>query len=771
MSSKISLRLEIQGLRAVAVGLVLLFHIWPDAVAGGYVGVDVFFVISGFLIVGSLIREAEKTGGVSLGDFYARRVRRLLPAASLVLLFVLGGMLIWLPQARWSDTLVQIAASALYVENWYLAQASVDYLASENAPSPVQHYWSLSIEEQFYIVWPVVMIGALWLARRLNLNTRITVGSALSLIFIASFAASVSLTISEPEKAYFMTHTRAWELALGGLLAIWPLRVNLNDPVRALVCMIGLTAIVSSGLFYRSGLVAFPGYTALLPTVGAALVITAGDFRLGFFRGLNYAPLQYIGKISYSVYLWHWPIIVFYLAIGNEIGLVEGVALIGLSIVASHVSYHFVEEWFRYPKQLVESRTLAFGLASVFCIVGAVAIGSYSIGRHTNAPVVAAGNVESYPGPAALVDGAYVPSDIPLKPAPVQLLSDKSVVYESGCHQDQENSEASVCEFGDASGKITIAVVGSSHSVNWLPTLDLLGQKNGWKIRSITKSACSFDRQDSDSCNIWHDNLLSYLSENPVDLIFVAEIARETVNNRSAKLITDRWQRFADLGLEILTIRPTPHLSTDPGDCIPDRIEQCVLPRQEAERANSVAMAAQQVPGVHVVDMTDALCAKDTCGPVVGNIIVFRDRTHLTATYARALAPYLETEIANAFPGLLPFSEGAGNLATVSQPNTANMICGPVGQSKALSRNYLLVRTGKKISLRRGNWRDQTSSFEIWEGAIDDNTVTISGRYMEGNPTVKSVELIGTIQDGSLVAAGTRGPRTCSLTWSLPTTN
>ena len=209
---------EIQGLRAVAVGLVLLFHIWPAFMPGGYVGVDVFFVISGYLMTGLLVRSAMRDGSVSLIDFYSRRARRLLPAATTVLAASFLATFAFLPQTRWLETVPQIAASALYVQNWALARSAVDYLGAENAASPVQHYWSLSIEEQFYFIWPLVVIAALHFARRFGVSLRRTLLVALGLIFVGSLAASIYITAQDPARAYFVTHTRIWELALGGLL-------------------------------------------------------------------------------------------------------------------------------------------------------------------------------------------------------------------------------------------------------------------------------------------------------------------------------------------------------------------------------------------------------------------------------------------------------------------------------------------------------------------------------------------------------------------------
>ena len=771
MRSRFSLRGEIQGLRAVAVVLVLVFHVWPEAVPGGYVGVDVFFVISGYLIAGSLAREAERTGRISLREFYSRRIRRLLPAASLVLVYVLAGMFLWLPQAHWKDTLVQVAASAIYLENWYLAWSAVNYLASENTASPVQHYWSLSIEEQFYIVWPLMVVGVIWFSRKTGRAIKPLLGIAIALVFASSLAASVLSAFDPDPSTYFVTYTRAWELALGGLMAISLPQLDASKPVRIALCLTGLSAIFASALFYsaKDGPL-FPGYAALLPTLGAAMVILAGDIRWAHFRGLNLPPLRYLGDISYSIYLWHWPLIVFWLAQGNEIDFYWGSALIALTIAISHFSHRLVEERFRHLDRPLELQPFPIGVASTVLIVSAAVVAYLSIGK--NMPAIAAsvtGDIRQYPGPAALLENAYVPAGVPLVPPPSQLLEDRAIVYDSGCHQNQNESDIISCEFGDPNGKVSVAVVGSSHSVNWLPTLDILGKKNGWKITSITKSSCGFINSQSESCNKWHENVYQYISRNRVDVLFTVEFSSgETGQTRGDEgLIVKRWQRIAELNIKILTIRPIPALETSPADCLPNDAQRCVIPRAAAERQNTVAMAAEKVPGVHILDMTDAICAKDTCGPVVGNLIVYRDRHHLTATYARALAPYLEKALVKSFPGLLPIKDTGYELSLFEQ-RLATISCGSAGKgSKPILRNYMPMIEGKRIVLRRGDWQNELKDFEIWEGRIDGVAVIIGGHYREGGGDIREVHLAGSLQGGSIIIGGKRGPRVCSVVWSI----
>lgn len=767
-------RPELQGLRALAVVLVLIYHIWPQALPGGYVGVDVFFVISGYLICGSLFKQAEQDGSVSLSAFYARRIRRLLPAASVVLAFVFAGALIWLPEARWTDTFIQIAASALYVENWYLAWASVDYLASENSPSPVQHYWSLSIEEQFYLVWPWVMVAALAVARLFKVPLKALVGTLIFLIFAASLAASVVLTASDSQAAYFVSHTRVWELALGGLIAIWLPAFSAVMVVRALLFLAGLAAILASSLLFEASRVAFPGYVALLPTLGTVCIILAGDIRLGLFRGLNYPPLRYLGDVSYSIYLWHWPLIIFYLAAGHEIGLWSGLALMAATLLASHISYAFIEQWFRHPGQPRENRTLAYGVVSVAAISGAAWLAITLADRVPDLTegLLEAPAIELYPGPNALAKSTAVPEGVPLRPSALKLLQDKSSVYSSGCHQHLDSIVVRTCLFGQTESPFAVAVIGSSHSVNWLPAMDELGRKNGWQVQSMTKSGCAFNMTASEACNQWINNLVEHLAANPVEAVIIGEYSNssgpEPVRSR---IVAERVAKISDLGIKVFLIRPTPHLRRNPADCLPDNIDLCVIPRQQAERTDITELAAKSVPGVVSVNMNDFICSAETCSPVVGNLIVFRDSHHLTATYSRALGPLLETALQRGSPGFFPIRQAnTSSAGAPAPPGTAELVCSAIPTSAAFTRQYNLQVDEDQVTLRRGDTANRVEEFETWQGTIRDNRVVIRGEYIEGHAEVRQLEFAGTFVDGLLIAAGRRGPRTCSVTWARPDT-
>jgi peptidoglycan/LPS O-acetylase OafA/YrhL len=655
MTQRPALLPEIQGLRAVAVGLVLLFHLWPKAVPGGYVGVDVFFVISGFLITGLLARMALREGSISLLEFYSRRVRRLLPAATSVLMATAIGTILFIPQARWAETAQQISASAVYVQNWVLAWLSVDYLGAEQAPSPVQHYWSLSIEEQFYVVWPLLMIAAIGLARRFGVSMRRAFLVGLTLIFVLSLAVSVHITANEPAHAYFATHTRMWELALGGLLALTIHRLKLGMTARAGLMLLGVVAIAASALLF-SVKTAFPGAAALLPTLGAALVILGGDIRLGAFRGLNVAALRYIGDRSYSIYLWHFPLITFFTVRHPDIGPISGLGLLVLTLVISHLSYRYIEERYRHPRARAELRPLIYGLVSVLaCVVSAGAI-VFAVSWYATPTIKL--DEPRYPGPAALLAGAPVPDNVPLIPALANLKGDLPVVYAKKCHQDQASAEPVHCEFGDPQAVETVVILGDSHAAQWVPALRRIAASQGWRLVTFTKSTCAFarinvllDGKPYPSCSAWRENAISAIKQLHPKIVFTSQTRYDVADSALIDGLVSVWREFTSQGADVVAIDDTPHMTFDPGDCLSETPDKCSVPRAEAFREGVLAAAATQVSGAKVVDMTDGICGPNACDAVVGNIIVWRDNHHLTATYAAALAPYLARRIGVALEG------------------------------------------------------------------------------------------------------------------------
>lgn len=643
-----SFRSEIQGLRAIAVVSVVIFHVWPWMLPGGYVGVDVFFVISGYLITGLLVREIEATGRISILQFYERRVRRLVPAATLVLLAVALSIPL-LPGSRWQDTAIENAASALYIENWRLAWLAVDYLGAENPPSPVQHYWSLSIEEQFYIFWPLLMIAGAVLARRMGAGVRTVLLALLALVTVASFVKSLVLTRTDPAQAYFVTHSRIWELGIGGLLSI--ARLPAPRPLVAeLLRWGGLVAILAAALVL-SGATAFPGYAALLPTLGCAAVILAGSASVRFsaMRLLEARPAQYVGDISYAAYLWHWPLIVFAtVQIEGEMPLQVGLALIAVTIVLADLTKRHLEDRFRRPGATSPLRVVAAGAVSICaCIGAAFAIYGSSALRPSSNAVAAAG---SYPGPAVLLDGAPVPEVEAFMPIETDSWKDLPEAYRSGCHLNIEESELNPCRFGAADSPVRVVLAGDLHAANWIPAFEEIAASSGWAVETHTKSACPVmvdtlrtAGRAYDECREWGERVLQTIEAEKPDMVVLAMSAGARLNDQNADLgesLRRMWARIEEAGTRLVLIADTPRHKVKPAECI-EADPACVSPRAEVMRPDPMIAALKGVSSPQLVDMNDGLCTENDCPIVIGNVVVWRDAHHLTATYSRMLAPYL----------------------------------------------------------------------------------------------------------------------------------
>ena len=654
--SSAAFRSDIQGLRAVAVLPVLVFHIWPQAMPGGYVGVDVFFVVSGFLITGLLLGELERENTIRIARFYARRVRRLLPASTLVLVAV-AGLTLTLPPSQWRGVAAEIVASALYFENWWLAAQAVDYLGAESAPSPLQHFWSLSIEEQFYFVWPLMMVGTGALCLRRGWRLRPALGAALGTVFVVSLALSVHETIHTPQAAYFVSHTRFWELALGGLLAVAGTRASIaGETAKILAVTLGLAAIAIAAIFY-SGATAFPGYTALLPTLGTALVIMGGGAAARFapHRLIESRPAVWIGDLSYSIYLWHWPLIVFYRTwTGYVPGLWDGLALAAVSILLAALSKRLVEDRFRdRAGSPAIARSLAGGLASILLCLAAAGVVFAVIAAQRPGELTAA----THPGAAALTDAVPVPAGIPAAPPLAFVLDDLAAAYGNGCHLDLDEDAPRPCRYGAADGRFHLMLIGDSHAASWLPALESLAEARRWRMTAHTKSACPMvlgKLAKDPSCPRWGENMLEEVAREKPDLVLLVMSADNMIagaGTREARFpqLVAALRRTAaalhDKGTTVAVLRDTPRFPFDPPECLARDPDCQVLEIEAFPLPDPMSAAFCNDFGVPVIDMTHGFCADGVCPMVIGNVTVWRDYHHFTATYARTLAPALGREL------------------------------------------------------------------------------------------------------------------------------
>ena len=676
---------EIDGLRGLAIVVIAVYHIWFDRVSGG---VDVFLLLSGFFITASLLRSVDRTGSVAPLAFAARIVRRIFPPALVVAAATVLMTVLWLPRATWIQQLGDILASALYYANWHLAHNSVDYLSSNNGASIVQHYWSMGIQAQFYVLWPILIAACVWTARRAGWSHRRTLAAALLAVFAASFAFALWETAHNQAFAYFDLRARLWQFAAGGLLALALPRLRTltgpDAPGRALAAAAlgwaGVAVLLGAGFFLES--TQFPGLAALWPVGGACAVIAAASFSPGTGAGrlLNARPVQWLGDLSYALYLWHWPILVCYLtATGRDTATLPG----GLGVIAAATLLAAATHWAleqRLPATGLGQRTkrgalalgaacLALALASCAALAGFIA---YERDRLTEA----ANDPSRYPGAAALAEGVDV-AEADFTPSTLDAALDYDPALSGDCNQTMNGYEPIRCDFSpaadpreeqdgdeeeDEDGTVngaaaTVVMYGGSKIWQWLPAVLAAAEDRNWHVIAFTKNACIIEtgqealaEERYRSCAAWNDAVVAEIDAIDPDLVFtygsrVGYEAYETFPD-----YTDRYEQLLATGTTVVAVRDTPSPRFDMPLCVDlhgPASEECTVDR--VSYYDEDAFAALEVPeGVHKVDLTDAICGPSECAPVVGNVLVYRDDAHLTNTYAATLGPYLGAELAAA---------------------------------------------------------------------------------------------------------------------------
>jgi peptidoglycan/LPS O-acetylase OafA/YrhL len=665
----------VQALRAVAALLVVTFHLWPEQVRGGFAGVDVFFVISGFLITGHVAREIDRTGRISLLAFWSRRVKRLFPAALTVLAASLIATLLVLPTSLWQRSLHEIMASALYFENWALAATSVDYFAAEDPPTAAQHYWSLSVEEQFYIVWPLLFLLTALAVRRFPAYRKVLLAAVPLGVLVLSFVYSVFL-VGDGSTQYFNTFTRAWEFAAGAVLALTVGAGRLPRRVAVPLLWVGLAGVLASGLLLRETM-RFPGWVALLPVLGTVLVIAAGDpdGRLSPSALLRARPVQFLGGISYSLYLWHWPVIIF---LGREPGATtaNGVSrwlLLALSVVLAIGSTYLIEDPVRRwggPGVRTRAVTLGLGAAAMAVITGVTLAGiRHADSLEAQAVQHAAQKMKDPCLGAAALDPTRncAPADnTDPVPSPVVAFDDKP----EACMQDNKDAALRVCSFGVPAAQATrqVAAVGDSHAMHWLGTLQVIAEQERWHLTALMKGSCPLTRatrsdmpaQQAAGCRRWNDAAQRWLAQHPeVSQVFVSSSSMNQVvpdpgrswQQTAVAGYRAAWQRLPATIGRVVVLRDIPRPRSDVVTCSEIAVRQhrdvssCGRKAHLAILDDPEALAARgaSTPGraVDVIDLNRFFCADDLCSPGIGGAFVYRDAHHMTATFSRTLAPYL----------------------------------------------------------------------------------------------------------------------------------
>jgi peptidoglycan/LPS O-acetylase OafA/YrhL len=677
---------DIEGLRAVAVLLVVAFHAGVSVISGGFVGVDVFFVLSGFLITGLLVDEVRRSGTISLADFYARRIRRLLPLSTLVLVATAVATFLLIPPIDRKGIAGDLVGAALWGANWRFAAESTQYMADTDK-SPVLHFWSLSVEEQFYVVWPLLLlllVGRTGLAKRAwsVVFRRMTLG--LGVLVAVSLFLSWQLAADASPFAYFGLHTRAWELGIGAALALArPVLPLLSRPAAHVAAAAGALMVVASALVMDET-TPFPGTAALVPVLGTALLVAAGA-RIpdeGVARALSHPVPRYIGRISYAWYLWHWPVLVLAKAHFGQAseGAADGaaateapwtviVAAVALSFALSVASHHLFEQPMRQARFLTGSRVRSLQAGGALVAVsllfsgGLVASGLASgEQRAVDAPAAASAAESKLLGTEVADLGPRTPDEA------------RADEPRGGpCYAGFSSTSApppEQCRVGPASGaKRTIVLLGDSHAHAWRPAFERAAKENGWTVYFWAKSACNISdvavysrtqKARYANCIEWREKVLDQVASiKEVDAVVIgrypvyansvllpdgSQTTADTVGpvwTAASRRTFDRLGKVTD---RIVMLHDVPWPTGNVPSCLsenPDDVEACAFDREKRSGLDAPLLKAEKAAdpkAVRLVDLTNVICPEQRCQVVTSaGQIKYRDNTHLSAGYSTAL--------------------------------------------------------------------------------------------------------------------------------------
>ena len=655
VSNEKRFRLEIEGVRALAAILVAIYHIWLNRVSGG---VDVFFIISGFLITTSLFSMYRRTGRINVFEYIIKLLKRLMPTAWFIACATFIISFILVPPHTRPQFFNEFISSLFYFENWRLAFDSVDYLAQNNEASPYQHYWALGIQFQFYLIWLLLFsIGLLVKSLLTKIDFYKAIFTSLILIVITSLTYSIYLTNVNQPFAYYQTFTRVWEFGLGGILAMTIHLIKLPKVVAWVFGWLGLIGILIGGIIFQVSTV-FPGYAALWPTMSAVLILVAGNTstRFSAYNILSSKPLVSFGKVSYAFYLWHWPVLVIFLTYFERgtVSLKAGLIIIALSTALAYFTIYLVET--PIVKLRTSTKQTAYGIISIIVL----AIGGLTVYYHNvipNQKIVTDYGV--HPGVLA-----HQVNDSPYYYDPDTVLPDLNVgrldmaeVYEKGCFQADGKIDNIECEYGSLDDyDYTIALVGGSHSAHWQPMLREFGEKNNIRIQTMLKANCRFstiDTTDYPECVDWFELVTERLIEDPPDLIVtIGDVSGEEWTDVPAGFI-EAWKIYEKANIPLFLIRDTPRFPHMIPKCIRESegngIEECKVPRDEIILEPSALESSSYLPeGANTIDVTNSFCDEDYCYPVVGNIVLFFDNNHITATISRTFASVFQKPLLKA---------------------------------------------------------------------------------------------------------------------------
>lgn len=685
-----AVRKDIQALRALAVVLVVLNHLWPIRLPGGYVGVDVFFVISGYLITKHLLGELERSNRIHLGKFYTRRIKRLLPAATIVAVSSLLAAWALLPFSRWVSIAQETAASVSYFENWVLAAKSVDYSAHNELASTVQHYWSLSVEEQFYLFWPLLLIGLFLAAARLRLRRQAFLALGVAVISALALSFCVWFTYTNKSPAYFVTPARVWEfgagalVAIGGAHALGVLRLKLPSLQLAFsgaAQWLGY-GLIAFAAFSFNEQTFFPGFAAIIPVAGTLLVIAAGPNGpvWSLNQILSVKPVQLLGDVSYSLYLWHWPLIVLAPAVlGHSLSTGNKIVLLVLAVGLACASKKLVEDPGR-NKLLPSAKPvrvigyMAVAMAVVWALCGGLLLGfgkaqeaeAAKLDELSGGPCYGARSLDprnNCPDPFGAAQVANVgPNEAPRFDAPECRPAADPITFE-------DQKILTECDFtGGTQAEANVWLIGDSHAEQWKGAIYELARLHKWKLKESLVGGCPYvdvkrvafmgdpatDPHSQQRCLSWSKQVTERIVSEKPDMVFASSFgAGETIDDGTGRpqldqyndAVVHRFRAWTASGTRVFVFRDPPlTLHHSSPDCV--ALNQlspinCANARTDALLPDPVADAARGMgkSSVKVLDMSDQFCDNQSCYAVIGGLQVYADYDHAARSYIRSLIP------------------------------------------------------------------------------------------------------------------------------------
>jgi peptidoglycan/LPS O-acetylase OafA/YrhL len=695
-----SYRHDLDGLRGIAIALVAMFHVWFGRVSGG---VDVFLALSGFFFGGKLLRAAlnpaqSPAQALSPVREAIRLVRRLVPALVVVLAGCALLTILVQPQTRWEAFADQSLASLGYYQNWELADTVADYLRAGEAVSPLQHIWSMSVQGQFYISFLALVFGFGYLfRRRLGDRLRTMFLLLLSTLTVASFGYAIFAHQANQTTAYYNSFARAWELLLGVIAGVLVPYIGWSMRLRTAIATVALATVLSCGAFIN-GVKEFPGPWTLIPVGATLLVILAGANRPARSgapdelplpnRLLATVPLVRLGAMAYSLYLWHWPLLIFWLAYTGHrhAGFFEGTAILLISGVLAYLTTRFVEDPLRYRTPASSTarsvpsipwrarlRRPTIALGSMVALLGVTLTATAFTWREHVTVERASGkelselNFQDYPGARALIKHVRVPK-LRMRPTVLEAQKDYPPATRDGCISDFSNTAVINCAYGDQTATRTIALAGGSHAEHWLTALDLLGRMHHFKVVTYLKMGCPLSTEKVPlvmgnnapypECHDWVPKAMAKVLADRPDYVFTTSTRPWNIKPGDVMPGTyiGIWQTLSDNSIPILAMRDTPWLVKDrqpfnPADCLAKggTAVSCGIQRADVLADHNPTLDfVGQFPLLKPLDMSDAVCRPDTCRAVEGNVLVYHDAHHLSATYMRTLTNELGRQIAAA---------------------------------------------------------------------------------------------------------------------------